>query len=70
MDSNTFKLVEQWKATLSEQEKELHELAAVMLKKTLVTLGPDGKPMEDIDNGSYYADKCHSFRAWLKAKPK
>ncbi len=68
MDSKTLALVEEWKATLSEQEKQLHELAAVMLKKSLVPLGADGKATEDIDNGSYYADKCHSFRAFAKSK--
>jgi hypothetical protein len=33
-----------------------------MLKKTLITT--DTKV--DKDNGSYFPDKCHAFRAWLK----
>jgi len=57
----------EWRATLSEKEKRLHELAAVKLKKTLVPKDlPSGK--EDLDNGSYYPDKCHAFQAWLKAQ--
>jgi len=54
--------MEEWKATLSEKERKLHELAAVMLKKTLIPT--DSKV--DKDNGSYFPDKCHAFRAWLK----
>jgi len=53
----------EWKESLSEREKALHELAAVMLKKEL-------KPSDiknDADNGSYFPDKCHGFRSWLKA---
>ena len=64
MDAQTAKLVEEWKKTLTPQERELHELAAVMLKKTLV---PKDMP-EDKDNGSYYVEKCHAFTAWLKSK--
>ncbi len=55
-----------WKATLTEKERRLHELAAVKLKKTLVP-----KDMfVDKDNGSYYVEKCHAFQAWLKANSK
>ena len=54
-----------WKATLSEKEKRLHELAAVKLKKTLV---PKDLKTEDKDNGSYYVEKCHAFQAWLKSQ--
>jgi hypothetical protein len=61
MDS---KLVEEWKQTLTFQERELHELAAVMLKKTVK---PTDMP-EDKDNGSYYVEKCHAFKSWLKKK--
>jgi hypothetical protein len=65
MDPKTAKLVDEWKGTLSDKEKELHELAEKMLKKNLVPEDEDG-----FDNGSYYSDKCHSFRAFLKAKEK
>jgi hypothetical protein len=54
-----------WKATLSEKERRLHELAAVKLKKTLV---PKDNKTGDKDNGSYYVDKCHAFQAWLKTQ--
>lgn len=60
MDAKTQKLVETWQASLTPKERELHELAAKMLKKTIqVDL--------EKDNGSYYVEKCHGFRAWLKA---
>ena len=56
-----------WKATLSDKERRLHELAAVKLKKTLVPKDlPSAK--EDKDNGSYYVEKCHAFQAWLKTQ--
>jgi hypothetical protein len=64
MDPQTVKLVQEWKETLTPQERELHELAAVMLKKTLV---PKDMP-DDKDNGSYYVEKCHAFKSWLKTK--
>ncbi len=54
-----------WRATLSEKERRLHELAAIKLKKTLV---PRDRP-DDNDNGSYYAEKCHAFQTWLKTQP-
>ena len=54
--------MEEWKASLSEKERKLHELAAIMLKKSLI---PNDIKV-DKDNGSYFPDKCHSFRAWLK----
>jgi hypothetical protein len=54
-----------WKATLSEKERRLHELAAIKLKKTLV---PKDCKTGDKDNGSYYVDKCHAFQAWLKTQ--
>lgn len=61
MDSKTRTLVNAWKATLSEKERQLHELAAIKLKKTLVARDmPDDK-----DNGSYYVEKCHAFKKWL-----
>jgi hypothetical protein len=61
MDSKTRSNVEAWKATLTEKERQLHELAAVKLKKNIVV-----KDMhEDKDNGSYYVDTCHAFKKWL-----
>jgi hypothetical protein len=63
MDAKTVKLLEEWKETLTPQERELHALAAVMLKKTLVP-----NDMSDKDNGSYYEEKCHAFKNWLKSK--
>lgn len=61
MDSKTRSMINTWKATLSEKERQLHELAAVKLKKNLVA-----KDMpEDKDNGSYYVEKCHAFKKWL-----
>lgn len=61
MDPTTAKLIEEWKATLTPKEKVLHELAKVMLKKSIQV------DMEN-DNGSYYEEKCHAFKAWLKKK--
>ncbi len=52
--------VQDWRKTLTEKECELHDLAAVMLKKTLVT------PEARNDNGSYYPDRCHAFKKWQK----
>ena len=66
MDAKTAKLVEEWKETLSPQERELHDLAAVMLKKTLIP--KDISEDEDKDNGSYYVEKCHAFKAWVKQR--
>ncbi len=66
MDAKTAELIEQWRTTLTEKERQLHDLAAVKLKKTLK---PKDMP-EDIDNGSYYVEKCHAFQKWLAAKNK
>jgi hypothetical protein len=54
--------VEQWRQTLTPKERQLHDLAAVMLKKTLATSEADN------DNGSYFPDRCHAFKQWLKAQ--
>ena len=64
MDAKTAELVAKWQATLTPKEKQLHEMAAVMLKKTVKC--SDMPPDQDKDNGSYYADKCHAFQAWKK----
>jgi hypothetical protein len=62
MDSQkTQALLSAWRATLSEKEKALHDLAAVKLKKSLDFSG-------DGDNGSYFPEKCHAFRKWLKSQ--
>lgn len=66
MDPNTQKLVTQWQSTLTPKERELHELAAVMLKKVVKCSDMPGN--QDKDNGSYYADKCHAFQAWKKSQ--
>ncbi len=66
MDSKTRALVEAWRGTLTEKERQLHELAAVKLKKTIV---PKDMP-DDKDNGSYYVEKCHAFKKWLAQQDK
>ena len=55
------KLLEQWRATLSEKEKRLHALAAVELKKVL-KVGDDG------DQGSYFPEYCRAFQEFKKAQ--
>ena len=61
--SDTQELLVKWQSQMSEKEKQLHELAAVMLKKTL-------KADLEKDNGSYYPEKSHAFKAWLKTQQK
>ncbi len=58
---NLPELLEAWKQQMSENEKRLHEMAAVMLKKSL-------KADLEKDNGSYYPEKSHAFKAWLKTR--
>ncbi len=58
----TLSLVDQWFATLTPKEQQLHQLAAVMLKKSLQT------DQADNDNGSYFADRCHAFKRWVKTQ--
>ena len=62
MDSKTQDLVAKWRLSLTEKERQLHDLAAVKLKKELHAHAEDG------DNGSYFPEKCHAFRKWLKAQ--
>jgi hypothetical protein len=69
MDPQTATLVALWKDTLTDKERQLHELAASMLKKSLVPQDP-ALSKDHLDNGSYYADKCHAFRAWKKQQSK
>ena len=64
----TKKLLEEWHASLTPRERALHELAAVKLKKVLVP--SDAGAEGDGDNGSYYPEKCHAFKAWRKANNK
>lgn len=61
--SDTQEQLAKWQSQLSEKEKQLHELAAVMLKKSL-------KADTEKDNGSYYPEKSHAFKAWLKTQQK
>jgi hypothetical protein len=58
-------LVQLWRATLTDKERKLHDLAAIKLKKELNIPG-------DNDNGSYFPDRCHAFIKWRKsqAEPK
>ena len=55
-------LLKEWRSTLTERERTLHDLAAVKLKKTLNATAEDG------DQGSYFPEYSHAFRAWLKTK--
>lgn len=55
------KLLDEWRATLSEKEKRLHELAAVELKKVL-------KVGDDNDQGSYFPEYCRAFQNFLKSR--
>ena len=64
MDSiDTQKALLAWREQLTEKQKQLHDLAAVMLKKEL-------KADTEKDNGSYYAEKCHDFKKWLNQQKK
>ena len=63
MDSKTFELLRQWRDTLSEKEKQLHELAALKLKKVLVPKNIE----KDTDSGSYFPERCHAFLKWRKS---
>lgn len=64
--SDVSKKLEEWRASLSDNERKLHELAAVMLKKTFV----NSDTKDDNDNGSYFPEKSHGFRSWLKGNEK
>ena len=52
-------LVNEWMATLTPREKELHAFAAVQLK---------AEKGEKGDSGSYYPEKCRAFLVWLKKR--
>ena len=49
----------EWMATLTPREKELHAFAAVQLK---------AEKGEKGDSGSYYPEKCRAFLVWLKKR--
>ena len=59
----TQELLRRWRESLTEKERALHELASVKLKKELNPNPGDG------DNGSYFPEKCHAFKQWLKSQP-
>ena len=63
MNSDTQALLDKWRSQMTDKEKQLHQLAAVMLKKSL-------KADMEKDNGSYYPEKSHAFKAWLKTQQK
>ena len=62
VDPKTATQLRQWWASLDEKEKRLHLLALTGLKKSLHADADDG------DQGSYFPERCHSFRAWLKSQ--
>jgi hypothetical protein len=55
-------LLKEWRSTLTEKEEALHHMAQIKLKKVLKVDGADD------DQGSYFPEKSHAFRAWLKSK--
>lgn len=58
------KLVDQWRSTLSDRERALHDMAAVKLKKVI------NSSANDHDQGSYFPERSKAFQAWLKTQPK
>lgn len=58
-------MLKEWQTSLTPKEKELHALAKKMLKKSISGI-EDGD--NDGDNGSYFPEKSHAFRAWLAKK--
>ena len=62
MDKKTQELVAQWRASLTDKERRLHDLAAVKLKKVL-----DAGPADD-DQGSYFPEESHAFKKWIKSQ--
>jgi hypothetical protein len=60
-DPKTTKQLREWWASLDEKEQRLHLLALVKLKKT-IAIENDG------DQGSYFPERSHSFRNWLRAQ--
>lgn len=62
VDPKTASQLRIWWASLDEKEKRLHILASTMLKKSLNADEDDG------DQGSYFPERSHSFRHWLKSQ--
>jgi hypothetical protein len=62
LDQKTNDLLRQWRLSLTDRERALHDFAAVQLKKSLNPNPADG------DNGSYFPEKCHAFKQWLKGQ--
>lgn len=62
LDQKTNELLRQWRLSLTDRERALHDFAAVQLKKSLNPNAEDG------DNGSYFPEKCHAFKQWLKGQ--
>jgi len=60
MDPTIQQALQAWRASLTDKERRLHKLAAVELKKKIA--------VDDDDNGSYYPEFCHAFKAWQKAQ--
>jgi len=60
MDPTIQQALQAWRASLTDKERRLHELAAVELKKKIA--------VDDDDNGSYYPEFCHAFKAWQKVQ--
>jgi hypothetical protein len=62
LDAKTTELLQQWRLSLTDRERDLHDFAAVQLKKSFNPNPADG------DNGSYFPEKCHAFKKWLKGQ--
>lgn len=62
LDPKTNELLQQWRLSLTDRERALHDFAAVQLKKSFNPNTADG------DNGSYFPEKCHAFKQWLKGQ--
>jgi hypothetical protein len=65
LDAKTNELLKQWRLSLTDRERALHDFAAVQLKKSL---NPNPSDASDGDNGSYFPEKCHAFKQWLKGQ--
>jgi len=61
---DTESLLKEWRDTLTKKEQALHDMAQVKLKKVLNVDTNDG------DQGSYFPEKSHAFRAWFSKKTK
>ena len=62
VDPKTAAHLRKWWASLDTKEQRLHLLALTKLKKVLHADAQDG------DQGSYFPERSHSFRAWLKSQ--